>query len=293
MRAILADLRLRQGRVEEAEALIDWVLPRLRGAFAVVPLCARGLIRARRGDGDAWAPLDEALKLADSIGSLDVLHPVAHARAEAAWIEGDDARAATEARRALPLAQKVGDPWLVGDLASWLRRAGAPLERPGTMPEPYALELAGRWRQAAAAWDALGFPYETALCQAEADEPAVARQALQALHRLGASATTARVLADLRKRGVRLPRGPSATSRADPFGLTAREREVVALLAAGASNRDIGRQLVISQATAARHVANILAKLGAATRAQAVGIVAERGLTGAGAEPQRTPRASV
>jgi DNA-binding NarL/FixJ family response regulator len=50
--------------------------------------------------------------------------------------------------------------------------------------------------------------------------------------------------------------------------LTQREREVVALLAAGLSNRDIAAKLVISPATAARHVANILAKLGFSSRSQ-------------------------
>jgi predicted ATPase/DNA-binding CsgD family transcriptional regulator len=51
-------------------------------------------------------------------------------------------------------------------------------------------------------------------------------------------------------------------------GLTAREREVVALLGAGISNRDIAAKLYISPATAARHVANILAKLGFSSRSQ-------------------------
>jgi DNA-binding NarL/FixJ family response regulator len=51
-------------------------------------------------------------------------------------------------------------------------------------------------------------------------------------------------------------------------GLTAREREVVALLGAGLSNRDIAAKLYISPATAARHVANILAKLGFSSRSQ-------------------------
>ena len=50
--------------------------------------------------------------------------------------------------------------------------------------------------------------------------------------------------------------------------LTQREHEVVALLAAGLSNRDIAAKLVISPATAARHVANILAKLGFSSRSQ-------------------------
>ena len=72
--------------------------------------------------------------------------------------------------------------------------------------------------------------------------------------------------------------GAPATAAAAPAGaagastpasaLTAREHEVVALLAAGLSNRDIARELVISPATAARHVANILAKLGFSSRSQ-------------------------
>ena len=50
--------------------------------------------------------------------------------------------------------------------------------------------------------------------------------------------------------------------------LTAREREVVALIAAGRSNKDIAKELFISPATAARHVANILGKLGYTSRSQ-------------------------
>ncbi len=50
--------------------------------------------------------------------------------------------------------------------------------------------------------------------------------------------------------------------------LTAREREIVALIAAGRSNKAIAEELFISPATAARHVANILAKLGFTSRAQ-------------------------
>ncbi|WP_439951595.1 response regulator transcription factor [Actinomadura macra] len=50
--------------------------------------------------------------------------------------------------------------------------------------------------------------------------------------------------------------------------LTAREREVVALVARGLSNRGIAEELVISPATVARHVTNILTKLGFSSRAQ-------------------------
>jgi predicted ATPase/DNA-binding CsgD family transcriptional regulator len=62
--------------------------------------------------------------------------------------------------------------------------------------------------------------------------------------------------------------GASAGASQPASALTAREHEVVDLLAAGLSNRDIARELVISPATAARHVANILAKLGFSSRSQ-------------------------
>ena len=60
---------------------------------------------------------------------------------------------------------------------------------------------------------------------------------------------------------------PGAKAQA-PGGLTPRELEIVALIAEGHSNKGIGEQLVISPATAARHVANILLKLGFSSRAQ-------------------------
>jgi predicted ATPase/DNA-binding CsgD family transcriptional regulator len=63
-----------------------------------------------------------------------------------------------------------------------------------------------------------------------------------------------------------------------PGGLTAREREIVALIASGRSNKAIAAELFISPATAARHVANILAKLGFSSRAQVAAWAAERDL---------------
>jgi predicted ATPase/DNA-binding CsgD family transcriptional regulator len=62
--------------------------------------------------------------------------------------------------------------------------------------------------------------------------------------------------------------GASVGTSQPASALTAREHEVVDLLAAGLSNRDIARELVISPATAARHVANILGKLGFRSRSQ-------------------------
>jgi predicted ATPase/DNA-binding CsgD family transcriptional regulator len=64
------------------------------------------------------------------------------------------------------------------------------------------------------------------------------------------------------------PGSRGSPKRPESIGLTGREREVVALIAAGKSNREIGAELYISPATAARHVANVLAKLGFTSRSQ-------------------------
>ena len=62
---------------------------------------------------------------------------------------------------------------------------------------------------------------------------------------------------------------PSARERARPGGLTARELEVLLLVARGASSRDVARQLVIADKTARNHVERIYSKLGVSTRAEA------------------------
>jgi DNA-binding NarL/FixJ family response regulator len=58
----------------------------------------------------------------------------------------------------------------------------------------------------------------------------------------------------------------------DPFGLTARERQVLALLAEGATNRQIGAALFMAEKTASVHVSRILAKLGVQSRTQAAAL---------------------
>jgi DNA-binding NarL/FixJ family response regulator len=59
---------------------------------------------------------------------------------------------------------------------------------------------------------------------------------------------------------------------ADPFGLTPRERQVLALVAQGATNRQIGAELFMAEKTASVHVSRILGKLGVQTRTQAAAV---------------------
>ena len=74
----------------------------------------------------------------------------------------------------------------------------------------------------------------------------------------------------LRERGARtIPRGPSTLTRGNPAGLTARQVEVLRLVADGLTNAEIADRLVLSVRTVDTHVAAVLAKLGVATRVEA------------------------
>ncbi len=72
-----------------------------------------------------------------------------------------------------------------------------------------------------------------------------------------------------------------ATPGPDGFGLTSREREVLALVAEGYTNRRIAETLFISQSTAGVHVSNILGKLGVTSRTEAAAVAARLGLASA------------
>lgn len=70
-----------------------------------------------------------------------------------------------------------------------------------------------------------------------------------------------------------------ATSKADPrTALSEREREVIALVARGLTNREIAEALVISEKTARNHVSNILDKLGLTRRGEAAAYAVRHGI---------------
>ncbi len=108
------------------------------------------------------------------------------------------------------------------------------------------------------------------------------------LDRLGATPLASRVRTGLQTAGVkRVPRGPQRATRDNPLGLTARQSDVLELLRDGLTNSEIADRLFISTRTVDHHVSAILAKLGAATRLEAVDKAREM-LTTVWADPSAT-----
>jgi DNA-binding NarL/FixJ family response regulator len=79
-----------------------------------------------------------------------------------------------------------------------------------------------------------------------------------------------------------VPRGPRPSTRENPAGLTARELDVLALLAEGLRNAQIAERLVISQKTVDHHVSAILRKLDVRTRSEAAAEATRLGLKRSG-----------
>ena len=238
--AFKSRLQLDRGEWDDAAESAGIVLrdPRSAPVPRVVALAVAGLVRARRGDPEAWPLLDEAWALAETTGELQRIEPAAAARAEAAWLEGRDDAVVELTETALALAVHRRAPWIVGELACWRRRAGKREELQLGVPDPWAAELAGETRRAAECWTELDAPYEAALALAGADSEDPLLEALDELHALGARPAAAIVARRLREQGVRgLPRGPRATTRSNPAKLTDRELEVLGLLRQSLSKR--------------------------------------------------------
>lgn len=258
----------RLGQWDEAVALAETVLRRTLASpiNRMLPEGALGRILARRDAAGAGEHLEVAVASADSSGVPEYVVPARLGRAEACWLRGDLNAARREAELAC-LAAPDTNRWLRGETAVWLRRTGSGRMPDGPVAEPYRLELAGDWRNAAKIWEDHGCRYDMALALLGSSDEAALRQALDICTSLGAVATARVARRTMRAQGIRsIPVGRRAASRRHPFGLTRREQEVLDLVSAGKTNAEIAAALVLSAKTVDHHVSAILAKLDVPTR---------------------------
>ncbi|TQM68517.1 regulatory LuxR family protein [Actinomadura hallensis] len=288
-----------------ADERLRWITP-LLGEDLFLNYLARGLAAEHAlWRGDPVAAGEHVRRVTDTIygSTVGVLRLAATglwAQAEIAAAarasgDGDAVRAAAEtaddllarARRAAAFTDD-GRPraWLGLEGHAWLARAEAERRRVDGVLDP------DLWRRAADLFtygdpDG-GFVYEVArsrwrLAEALAERgdrdgaAAQWRPAVAAAERLGA----APLLAALRDLGARARLGGArpAAGAPGPLGaLTAREREVLKLVAEGRNNREIAAALFISPKTASVHVSNILAKLDVTSRTQAAAVAHREGL---------------
>ncbi|HVY83149.1 MAG TPA: AAA family ATPase [Steroidobacteraceae bacterium] len=260
---------------EDAEAVLRH--PRTAAITRIPALTVLGHLRIRRGDTDVTSPLEEARKLASVTQEAQRIGPVAVAYADAAWLAGDHDGIVREVQPAYELALQGRDPWITGELAVWLWRAGALPCPPTSAAPPYALEMNGNWRAAADAWRSLGCSYDYAMVLAWHGGECEQLESLSVMEQLGATAAAAALRRMMRAQGVRkIPRGQRSSTRSDPHGLTRREAEVLKLLSEGLRNSAIATRLFVSTKTVDHHVSAILMKLGVPSRAEAVAMARKR-----------------
>jgi DNA-binding CsgD family transcriptional regulator len=268
--AATAELAIWRAQLTEARAAIDDGLCRLHEAEDQLPiaeLCWLG-VRAEADRSEATrmrrapAELAQAREVAGSlraelIGSARRLEGRARlaprelrvfpALLEAEWARLDDAPDPDRWSAAAELAGQVKDPWLVA----------------------YA-----RWREGEAVLAARGEKDRAETTLREAYATAQGLGATPLIRELEALGRRARV--DIAPAEAAGPEPAAAAP--DRFGLTARELEVLALVAEGRTNRQIADELFITEKTAGHHVSNVLGKLGVASRVEAAAVAHRLGM---------------
>lgn len=255
--------RIHQGRWMEAIELSNNLLqnPTFPAISQITALAATGRLRTRQGDPGSEAVLDEALEMATQTGSLQYLGLVSAARAEAAWLAGNPDGVMAEARAVYDLAVNKQHPWFAGELAFWCWKAGVEVTIYNWMAKPFILQIASEWRQAAAEWEQMGCPYEQARALADGDSEAQIT-ALNIFERLGAHPAAEETRQKLQAAGAsKVPHQPRHSTRQNPFSLTDRQVDILALLIEGMSNTQIASRLHISPKTADHHISAILSRL--------------------------------
>ncbi len=307
-----SELAIARGQFDEAERLLERLrgltehagphtavgLGRRQAELAIWrhdPLRARQAVDAALGSapvGLAQGPFDEAPTLS-TLGVRAEADLASQLRARRELGDLDEARRRATALIGLVEAAQAAAVAKHATLtAAWTGACVAlcrgELTRLEGRPDPSA------WSKAATAWEALRAPYEHAyVLYREAEARAIGgsraevargvREAHALARSLGASLLLDEIVRLAARTGIDLETdGEGLPTPGPAYGLTPREREVLALVVAGRTNRQIGEALFISEKTASVHVSNILGKLGVSGRTEAAAVAEREGLLTAG-----------
>ncbi|HUR09531.1 MAG TPA: AAA family ATPase [Nonomuraea sp.] len=286
--ANLAEPLASLGRWKEAREVIDAALaldpPPIHRAWLLMVL---GTVAVWEGSlTEAAAVLDRARPLmrGRSRGYDSCLEPD--------LLEGRLAVAAGDVQRAgrvadhvlsahdLTLSRRYAWPLLViAARTGRVRQAPPGMETTGRVQEAYRAtfeaECGGSWADAVTAWRTVGQPYSLvqALVRAAEQDPEAARELLRE-----AAAIAGRLCSEPLRREVEAAAASGRVSLTADAGLSARELEVLELVAEGLSNKQIAERLFISARTSGVHVSNIMAKLGVGSRVEAAALARRTGL---------------
>jgi DNA-binding CsgD family transcriptional regulator/tetratricopeptide (TPR) repeat protein len=292
-----AELSLGEGELDRAREAIEAAgplvdasdQPQFIGLFGA--LCAE--LRRRRRDLDGarsavQAALDRLELCTDDVMRIARVTAVGM-RVEADWAQrGRDLRERGVVREALVRAR------IHLDRLDAAAQEGGPVERAhlvegkAEMARARGRAAARDWSRAVDAWEEVERPYPAAVagwrqaeCHVAAGERSAAadaaRRAAAVADQLGSSWLAIEVRGLAERGRLDLGGQPSAAAEPvsapqDPFGLTPRERQVLALVAEGATNRQIGAALFMAEKTASVHVSRILTKLGVQGRTEAAAV---------------------
>jgi DNA-binding CsgD family transcriptional regulator len=255
--AKLAEIRILQGRIEEAE--------RLLAGFEDLPETLRASVEVHRMRGEYALAAALLLRRLNRVGETIVAVPLLSTLVEVQVAQGDLEGASVSSARLEGLAERSGHARLGAVAALAAGRIASAFRDPAAR---------GHFESALETFGTLEMPLDAArtrvdLARAIQDQdPDVAgreaRVALETFERLGADREADAAAAIVRELG-----GPARTGPKGMGLLTAREVEVLSLLAEGLTNAEIAARLYISTKTAGNHVSNLLAKLHLRSRQEA------------------------
>ena len=275
--AMYAEFLLWKGDWEAAE---NAATDALESSAHVEAMACRvlGTIQARRGRNEAMTAIARMWSLMDAEPGPSALDPAAATLAEYLWLSGEqNPELVARLETVLAAMLALGRPWPSGPFAFWMWKLGLLDVVPDGSADFYRWIMTGEYRRAAQFWRDKGIPYEEGLALMHGTE-AEQVEAIRIFEDLGATAAANNVRRSLMQQGARVPRGKSLATRDHPAGLTARQAEVLRLLACGLPNTRIADELFVSYRTVENHVSAILMKLDVATREAAVITARERGL---------------